>query len=271
MIFKKTLTLPAEPRHSAVRTRISAFGIALGFVSGLVFGASAWADEPAVQLSALDSETVDAIEPAGKLPELIEPAANELAPEPPPVIDLDYVQDLTFLIEEARKQAQVEYLAQKLRKPAHTLQEYVQLAWAEASKRGLRPELLIAIIHKESTFQPKVQSSYGAQGLMQVVRRWHGDKLRKSESLFDPVVNVRVGTDVLEEYLEWADGDLPKALAKYSGNARGYANTVIDESRKLAQVAESAAVEVVMAPELFEPTPAADAPADLRASSEQAG
>src|SRR5690606_41137468 len=39
------------------------------------------------------------------------------------------------------KKAQVEYLAQKLRQPPHTLQNYVQLAWEEASKRaGLRSE-----------------------------------------------------------------------------------------------------------------------------------
>lgn len=169
-------------------------------------------------------------------------------------IDLQYVQDLQSIIEEARKQAQIEYLAEKLRKPAQTLQEYVHLAWSEASKRaGLRPELLIAIMQKESTFRPKVQSRYGAQGLMQVVRRWHREKLDKSESLFDPVVNIRVGSDILEEYLELMEGDLPKALARYSGNARGYANTVIDESRKLAQVADLAAAQVAVAPELFVP------------------
>src|SRR5690606_38708735 len=114
-----------------------------------------------------------------------------------------------------------------------------------------QPELLIAIMNKESTFRPKVQSRYGAQGLMQVVRRWHREKLEAGESLFDPAVNIRVGTDVLEEYLEWANGDLSKALAKYSGNARGYANTVITESQKLAQVADLAAAEVAMAPGLF--------------------
>lgn len=65
----------------------------------------------------------------------------------------------------------------------------------------------------------------------------------RRKSLFDPVVNIRVGTDILEEYLESADGDLSQALAKYSGNARGYAKTVIDESRKLAQIADTATAE----------------------------
>ena len=279
MIFKQTLPHPAESRRSADHFHIHAFAAALGLASAVMFSAAAWADEPTPQGSGLTSTEIATIAPADQAPEVVEPETEERAtPEPGteqadsvPLIDLGYVQDLTLIIEEARKQAQVEYLAEKLRKPPHSLQEYVQLAWAEASKRGLRPELLIAIMHKESTFQPKVQSRYGAQGLMQVVRRWHRDKLQKNESLFDPEVNVRVGTDVLEEYLEWAKGDLSKALAKYSGNARGYANKVLNESQKLAQVADSAAAEVAMAPELFEPVSPADLEVDMRASTEQAG
>src|SRR3546814_20765063 len=64
---------------------------------------------------------------------------------------------------------------------------------------------------------------------MQVVRRWHREKLHPSESLFDPAVNIRVGADVLEEYLELAGGNLSAALAKYSGNARNYASAVLKE------------------------------------------
>jgi soluble lytic murein transglycosylase-like protein len=154
-------------------------------------------------------------------------------------------QKLQSLAEEASKQAQVKYLAKKLRKSPSTVRKYVNLAWEEADKRdGLEPELLIAIMQKESSLSPKVQSRYGAQGLMQVVRRWHRDKLRPSESLLDPEVNIRVGADILEEYLELAGGSLPEALDKYSGNPQGYANTVLKESRKLARVADQAAAKV---------------------------
>ena len=151
-------------------------------------------------------------------------------------------QQLQSLAEEARKHAQTKYLAQKWRQSTNTVRKYVNLAWAEADKRdGLEPELLIAVMQKESSLRPKVQSRYGAQGLMQVVPRWHREKLQPSESLFDPEVNIRVGADVLEEYLELAEGSLPEALKKYSGNARGYANTVLKESRKLARLADQAA------------------------------
>src|SRR5690606_6122853 len=122
---------------------------------------------------------------------------------------------------EAKIRAQTEYLAAKFGHSESNIRKYVELAWKEASQReGVPPELLIAMMSKESSLQPKVQSNYGAQGLMQVVRRWHHDKLQPSESLFDPEVNIRVGADVLEEYLEKADGSLTKALKQYSGNAR---------------------------------------------------
>ena len=57
-----------------------------------------------------------------------------------------------------------------------------------------------------------------------------------------------MGADILEEYLEQADGNLSKALAIYSGRSRGYAKTVIGESLRLAEVADTAAAEVVMTP-----------------------
>jgi soluble lytic murein transglycosylase-like protein len=144
--------------------------------------------------------------------------------------------------EETKIQIQTLYLAAKFGQRESTIREYVELAWDEARNRdGVTPELLIAMMQKESSLRPKVESSYGAQGLMQVVRRWHYDKLHPSESLFDPVVNIRVGADILEEYLEKAGGSLWLALRRYSGNAQGYAKTVMNESYKLAHVAAEAA------------------------------
>lgn len=153
---------------------------------------------------------------------------------------------LRSIAEEAGKQAQTRYLVTKWGRHPKLVREFVNLAWDEASKRdGLDPELLIAIMQKESSLRPKVKSRYGAEGLMQVVRRWHGEKLNSKESLFDPKVNIRVGADILEEYIELANGNMDKALAKYSGNARGYANTVLKESRKLARVADRAIAAAV--------------------------
>jgi len=144
-------------------------------------------------------------------------------------------------VQEAKIQAQTQYLAAKFHQNESTIRTYVELAWTEAGKRkGMSPELLIAVMQKESSLRPKVQSDCGAQGLMQVVRRWHDEKLYSFESLLDPEVNIRVGADVLQEYLKKADGSLREALRKYSGNAQGYASRVLEESFKLAQVAAEA-------------------------------
>lgn len=152
-------------------------------------------------------------------------------------------QHLQTLAEEAGKEAQAKYLAKKFKQHPTAIRKYIDLAWAEAEKReGIEPELLIAIMQKESAFRAKVQNRYGAQGLMQVVRRWHREKLSPSESLFDPEVNIRVGADILEEYIELAGGSLTKALIKYSGNARSYSSKVLKESRKLAELADQAVV-----------------------------
>ncbi len=236
MTDKKTLLNRVESLFCLTSRRTSALAAALCIAGSAIAIPSAWASEPDSDPAAMAFNQLTVLEPVHR------------QPDPALEIDLESVQDMESLVDEARMRAQVEYLAEKLRKPPQTVQKYVQLAWAEAGRRvGLTPELLIAIMHKESTFQPKVQSRYGAQGLMQVVRRWHREKLKASESLFDPVVNVRVGADILEEYLESMGGDLSKALTKYSGNSRGYAKKVLGESRKLAQVADMAAAEVAMA------------------------
>jgi len=261
MAVKKTLSNCTKSFYRRVHVRPLAFTAAICVAGSLLASPGAWAGESVGAAADVAAEQVATLEPAFQPPEQtrpadawLEPAPLEQAhPEPALGIDLAQVKDLASVVDEARKKAQVEYLSEKLGQPRQTLHQYVELAWREASRReGLAPELLIAIMQKESVFRPKVQSRYGAQGLMQVVRRWHSDKLHASESLFDPAVNVRVGTDILEEYLESYDGNLWKALAKYSGNSSGYAKTVINESRKLERVADTAAAQVANAPGFFE-------------------
>jgi hypothetical protein len=163
-----------------------------------------------------------------------------------PELDLEQNDDerIQSMLDDAAKQAQANYLAKKFGQQPKAVRKFVDLAWAEAEKRDdtIKPELLIAIMQKESSLRPKIQNRYGAQGLMQVVRRWHREKLHASESLLDPAVYIRVGTDILEEYLASADGNLVNALAKYSGRARGYSKKILKESQKLAQMAEQATI-----------------------------
>ena len=89
----------------------------------------------------------------------------------------------------------------------------------------LDPTLILAIMAVESSFNPFAQSHVGAQGLMQVMTRVHGDKYESAGgtlTAFDPVTNMRVGVKVLQECIARA-GSLEGGLRYYVGaaNLRG--------------------------------------------------
>ncbi len=218
--------------RTALLTHRSGFLACLCLAASLLASTAAWAGKLSTDSDMTSSLSISLqqwAEPPDSAPYLLERLDQH---------SLDSIAD------EASKQAQAEYLAKKFRKSLTVMRNYVDLAWNEAqASDGLTPELLIAIMQKESSLRPKIQSRYGAQGLMQVVRRWHRDKLHPSESLFDPQVNVRVGTDVLQEYLDAANGNLNKALRKYSGNTPGYAGKVLKASRELAHIAAIAVAQ----------------------------
>ena len=92
----------------------------------------------------------------------------------------------------------------------------------------ISPTLILAVVAQESGFRPAARSGYGAEGLMQVSARHHPDKLRglQRNALLRPETNIRVGTQVLAEYLDQNDGRLAPALRKYSGNANAYSRKV---------------------------------------------
>lgn len=137
----------------------------------------------------------------------------------------------------ARKVAMTEYLADKFRKSPAEVRTYVDLSFHESTKHPhVTPELILAIIQKESSLDPRAKSFYGAVGLMQVVPRFHLAKLQGEESLYDASVNIRVGAQILQEYISQAGGDLARALRKYSGNAQGYSTKVLSESSRLEAI-----------------------------------
>lgn len=136
----------------------------------------------------------------------------------------------------------VEHLSQKYKQPEALIETAVLAAYKEAEAHKLSPLLVLAIIEKESSFRHQVVNNYGAMGLMQVVPRWHPDKLSPFEpksQLLDPEVNIRVGTQVLAEYLAEKKGNLSQALAKYSGGASTYYERVKQFERKLRDTVKS--------------------------------
>lgn len=96
------------------------------------------------------------------------------------------------------------------------------------------PEPLIrAVIKTESDYDPRVVSSAGARGLMQLMPAVEGDM--RVAQVFDPRENILGGTRLLRVLANRYDGDLvrtiaayhagPGSLAKYGNQVPPYART----------------------------------------------
>lgn len=147
--------------------------------------------------------------------------------------------------------ALAEHLASKYAQPLALVTRIVRAVYQEAASIGLPPLLVLAIIEKESSLKPQATNPSGAVGLMQVVPRYHGDKLQQvmhPDGLRHPETNIRVGSRILAQYLEARSGNLEKALVAYSGNARDYYRRVKAFRSELEEV-RSQALEPAAAPQ----------------------
>jgi soluble lytic murein transglycosylase-like protein len=89
-----------------------------------------------------------------------------------------------------------------------------QLIRSNGTRFGVDPYLVFLVIEQESHFRPRVVSPKGAQGLMQLMpgtARRFGVKRP-----FDPVENIRGGTQYLKQLLVMFGGRVDLALASYN-------------------------------------------------------
>jgi soluble lytic murein transglycosylase-like protein len=99
---------------------------------------------------------------------------------------------------------------------------------------GVPQELLFAVMHAESSFNPHARSSAGAIGLMQIMPPT-GARYGVSRGLADPATNIDVGARYLRDLLDLFKGDMTLAVAaynagegavlKYGGRVPPYAET----------------------------------------------
>jgi len=99
----------------------------------------------------------------------------------------------------------------------------------EASRSGLQPELVLALIEVESHFDTYAISRSGAQGMMQIMPFWLDEIGRPDDNLIDMKTNLRMGCTILKYYMKLEKNDLHKALARYNGSAgsKVYSNKVL--------------------------------------------
>ena len=97
---------------------------------------------------------------------------------------------------------------------------YSDLITHHAVRNNLDPFLVYAIIREESWFNREAVSPAGALGLMQLMpgtaKRVAKESYAGRESLFDPEVNIELGTRFFADRLRQFDGNIFLAIASYN-------------------------------------------------------
>lgn len=138
------------------------------------------------------------------------------------------------------------YVAKRYRVSESALRAPLVRAQRSGRELGIDPLLIVAVMAIESSFNPLAESTVGAQGLMQVIPRFHMDKIgddAHEAALFDPETNVRVGSLVIKEGMQ-RYGSLTRALQYYGGALKDsqtrYAKKVFTLQARLQAVADRA-------------------------------
>ncbi len=145
----------------------------------------------------------------------------------------------------AEQQNVARFIARRYQLAIEQTQHFVEYAYRTAREFKVDPLLILAVISVESSFNPAAESHQGAQGLMQILTRVHADKFAPFGGVaaaFDPLANIKVGAQILKEYLG-RDGTVEGALKAYVGaallpNDGGYGAKVLSERRRIAAAAQ---------------------------------
>ena len=109
-------------------------------------------------------------------------------------------------------------LAKYMQDEAERLEFLTTLHW-EASRAGVDPQLMLAVIEIESGFQKYHASPRGARGYTQVMPYWVERIGSPDHNLFQLRTNLRYGALILRHYIDAEHGDLYQALGRYNGDS----------------------------------------------------
>lgn len=147
---------------------------------------------------------------------------------------------------ERERQAVTEYIARRYRIAPEAASLYVGTAYYAGALHAVDPLLVLAVMAIESRYNPVAESLVGAKGLMQVIPKFHLEKLSQhggEQALLDPEVNILVGTQILREYQRRL-GDLEPALQMYAGalddTSSQYSAKVLAERSRLEYLRQKA-------------------------------
>jgi soluble lytic murein transglycosylase len=117
--------------------------------------------------------------------------------------------------------------------------EYEETIQTAAAEHDVEPTLVAAVIRTESRFDPEVESSQGAYGLMQLLpetARFVSERGNVRGDYRDPKTNIRMGTWYLGYLQERYKGDERLVLAAYNsgeGQVDAWNSEGFDASRDI--------------------------------------
>jgi soluble lytic murein transglycosylase-like protein len=140
------------------------------------------------------------------------------------------------------QRAVTEFIAKRYRVAQDAAAGFVATAYQAGGAWKVDPLLILAVVAVESRYNPVAESHMGAKGLMQVIAKFHPEKLVEhggESALLDPNVNIQVGAQILREYLR-RFGETETALQMYAGAFdepnSSYAFKVLAERARLEQM-----------------------------------
>ncbi len=145
-----------------------------------------------------------------------------------------------------RMRGALTYVAQRYKVSADAVRPVFEAAQLVGQEKRIDPLLIVAIIGIESGFNPFAESAMGAKGLMQIIPRFHMDKVPgglDGRAFLDPVTNIQIGALVLQEAIQ-RRGGLAAGLQYYAGSTDPeglYASKVMAEKARLEQAAKRSA------------------------------
>jgi soluble lytic murein transglycosylase-like protein len=137
----------------------------------------------------------------------------------PPAVVAGPIQAQPETQVEREQRGVTEYIARRYRVSDTAVAGYVSAAYRAGAQYQLDPLLILAVMAVESRYNPVAESVVGAKGLMQVMPKFHLDKLMDhggEPALLEPEVNILVGAQILREYQRRL-GDMEAALQMYAG------------------------------------------------------
>ncbi len=112
------------------------------------------------------------------------------------------------------------------------LNTYIESVSKWGAEYSIPPLLILSIIWRESSFDASTVSSANARGPMQVIYKYHDEKLtrigKSEKDLHDIDTGIRIGTEIMREYFDRFDQDIFRTMKAYVGGThKTYAQDIL--------------------------------------------